>query len=224
MTIRHFIHLLFKFLRLHRIKIINFCKSYKPIRNIMHVSLWITMCNCSAICRRLMHRGKYVSRMLYWIIRSLGITSCSVMLGSFIYTKRCHFTFTTVIWTRIQCLVRDCDACQRYKLPGKGYGELPPREAQLAPWQEIAVNLIGPWKICVNDHQVSFCALSIIDTVTNLPELVRINSKSAAHVGLQLENAWLSRYPRPQDIIFDQGSEFLGLGFQRVLELSLIHI
>ena len=115
--------------------------------------------------------------------------------------------------TRIQCLVRDCDTCQRYKLPGKGYGELPPREAQLAPWQEIAVDLIGPWKIRVNDQQVTFRALSIIDTVTNLPELVRINTKSAAHVGLQLENAWLSRYQRPQDIIFDQGSEYLGLGF-----------
>ena len=125
--------------------------------------------------------------------------------------------------TRIQHLVRDFDACQRYKLPGKGYGELPPREAQLAPWQEIAVDLTGPWKIRVNDQQITFRALSIIDIVTNLPELVRINSKSAAHVGLQLENAWLSRYPRPQDIIFDQGSEFLGLGFQRVLEHHHIH-
>ena len=66
----------------------------------------------------------------------------------------------------------------------------------------------------MDDQQVTFRALSIIDTVTNLPELVRINTKSAAHVGLQLENAWLSHYPRPQDIIFDQGSEFLGLGFQ----------
>ena len=92
-------------------------------------------------------------------------------------------------------------------------GELPPREAQLAPWQEIAVNLIGPWKIRVNNQLLTFHALSIMDTVTNLPELVRISSKSAAHVGLQLENTWLSRYPRPQDIIFEQGPEFLGLGF-----------
>ena len=61
-------------------------------------------------------------------------------------------------------------------------------------------------------------ALSIIDIVTNLPELVCISSKSAIHVGLQLENTWLLRYPHPQDIIFDQGPEFLGISFQRVLE------
>ena len=119
--------------------------------------------------------------------------------------------------TRIEHLVQSCDACQRHKLPGRGYGELPPREAQLAPWQQIAVDLIGPWKIRVNEQDLTFRALTIIDTVTNLPELIRISNKSAAHVGLQLENAWLSRYPRPQEIIYDQGSEFLGTGFQRVL-------
>ena len=75
----------------------------------------------------------------------------------------------------------------------KGYGKLPPQEAQLALWKEIAVDLIGPWKIHVNNQMVTFHALSIIDTVTNLPGLVRISSKSATHVGLQLENTWLSR-------------------------------
>ena len=118
--------------------------------------------------------------------------------------------------TRIQCLVRDCDPGQRHKLPGKGYGELPPREAQLAAWQEIAVDLISPWKIRVNDQHVTFRALSIIDTVTNLPELARINSKSAAHVGLQLENAWLSRYPQLQDIgVEDRRSGFNAISIGR---------
>ena len=88
----------------------------------------------------------------------------------------------------------------------------------MAPWQEIAVDLIGPWSINVNEVKLALNALSIIDTVTNLAELIRISSKSAAHVGLQLENAWLSRYPIPQFLIHDQGPEFKGDGFQAVLE------
>ena len=99
---------------------------------------------------------------------------------------------------RIESLVKSCDACQHFKLPGKGYGELPPSEAQLAPWQEIAVDLIGPWSINVNEVNLILNALSIINTVTNLAKLIRISSRSAAHVSLQLENTWLLHYPRPQ--------------------------
>ena len=120
--------------------------------------------------------------------------------------------------TRIDQIVTTCDVCQRMKLPGKGYGELPPREPRMVPWQEIAVDLIGPWTIKVNGQKLVFRALTVIDTSTNLAELIRIGNKTAAHVGLQLENAWLSRYPSPQFIIYDQGSEFLGEGFQRVIE------
>jgi hypothetical protein len=91
------------------------------------------------------------------------------------------------------------------------------------PWQEIAVDLIGPWTIKVPGEPITFMALTIVDTVTNLPELIRLSNKTAAHVGLQLENAWLSRYPRPMHVIYDQGSEFLGSGFQHVLQRHNIH-
>ena len=127
-----------------------------------------------------------------------------------------HF-YNSQLRTRVEQIIKVCDACQRYKLPGKGYGELPSKEPHLAPWQQIAVDLIGPWAITINKQRIVFKALTIIDTVTNLAELIRITSKSSAHVGLQLENAWLSRYPRPQYIIYDQGPEFKGEGFQRVI-------
>ena len=133
-----------------------------------------------------------------------------------------HF-YNRHLRTRIELIVKTCDACQRSKLPGKGYAELPPREPRMVPWQEIAVDLIGPWTIKVHERKIIFRALTIIDTTTNLAELIRIHNKSAAHVGLQLENAWLSRYPRPEFIIYDQGSEFLGEGFQRIIERHRIH-
>ena len=38
-----------------------------------------------------------------------------------------------------------CEYCQRHKLSGPGYGLLSERDVQVAPFEEIAVDLIGPW-------------------------------------------------------------------------------
>jgi hypothetical protein len=43
-----------------------------------------------------------------------------------------------------------CKDCQRYKVADRGYGLLPEREVQIAPWEEVAIDLIGPWKVKVN--------------------------------------------------------------------------
>ena len=47
-----------------------------------------------------------------------------------------------------------CKDCQKYKLEGRGYGLLPKQEVRIAPWKEVAINLIGPWKVKVNGQQV----------------------------------------------------------------------
>ena len=54
-------------------------------------------------------------------------------------------------------------------------------------WQEVAINLIGPWTFTVNGASYTFRALTMIDTVTNYCELIRIDNKSAAHVGQKFE-------------------------------------
>jgi len=69
---------------------------------------------------------------------------------------------------------------------------------------------------------MEFRALTIIDTVTNLVEIVRLENMTAAHVGLLFENTWLARYPKPLYCIYDQGTEFNGLGFLSVLERNHI--
>jgi hypothetical protein len=42
-----------------------------------------------------------------------------------------------------------CKDCQKYKLAGRGYDLLPKREVRIAPWEEVAINLIGLWKVKV---------------------------------------------------------------------------
>jgi hypothetical protein len=69
---------------------------------------------------------------------------------------------------KIENIVSRCDTCQRFKLVGRGHGEVASREAALLPWQKVAVDLIGPWTIQVGDQKHTFIALTMIDMVTNL--------------------------------------------------------
>jgi hypothetical protein len=48
------------------------------------------------------------------------------------------------------------------------------------PWQDVAVDLIGPWTISVGGQKQWCHALTIIDKVTNLVEVVRVNNTTTA--------------------------------------------
>lgn len=119
---------------------------------------------------------------------------------------------------KIESYISTCDSCQRNKSPGPGYAEMPPRNATEVPFEQVAVDLIGPWKIEVPGYGlIQFKALTIIDQATTLSELVRIDNKTSAHITMQFENQWLARYPRPMSCIYDPGSEFIGHPFQQCL-------
>ena len=110
-----------------------------------------------------------------------------------------------------------CDPCLRNKSSGAGFGHHPPRDASFLPWEEVAVDLIGPWKIHFGNAVIEFRALTIIDMTTNLVELVRIDTTHALHVATKFENTWLARYPWPTRVIHDNGGEFTGFKFRRML-------
>ena len=124
---------------------------------------------------------------------------------------------------KVESIVTKCDTCQRHKQVGRGHGHTAAREAEVHPWREIAMDLIGPWKIRIGQQQHTFHALTIIDTVTNLAELVRLNGKSSAHVSFMFETTWLARYPLPRTCIYDQGGEFIGQPFQQCLQRNGVH-
>ena len=70
----------------------------------------------------------------------------------------------------------------------------------------------------LNGTEITFNALTCIDPVTNLVEIIRINGKTASHIAQQFENVWLSRYPRPNRCVHDNGGEFIGHEFQTMLQ------
>jgi hypothetical protein len=40
--------------------------------------------------------------------------------------------------------------CQKYKSAGRSHGLLPKQEVRIALWEEVTIDLIGPWKVKVN--------------------------------------------------------------------------
>ncbi len=115
-----------------------------------------------------------------------------------------------------------CKDCQKYKLAGRGYGLLPKQEVRIAPWEEVTINLIGPWKVKVNAQQVEFNTLTCIDMGSNLVELIRIDNKTAKHIDDKFTQSWLCRYPRLVRCLHDKGGEFIGQNFQWLLEIFII--
>ena len=119
-----------------------------------------------------------------------------------------------------QCIatVRYCpNECQREKDNGRQYGNLLPRDAGYSPFETVAVNLIGPWKLKVGRVSLEFNALTCIDPVTDLTEAIRIKNKTSKHISEQFQKSWLSRYPRPVYCIHDRGVEFICEPFQTML-------
>ena len=98
-----------------------------------------------------------------------GIKRTSNMIALHYYHPR--------LSARCEDLISRCNACQRNKPALHGYGELPPCNAVNTAWQDGAINLIGPWAFTINSATYTFCALTMIDTVTNYCELIRIDNK-----------------------------------------------
>ncbi len=111
-----------------------------------------------------------------------------------------------------------CNYHQRSKLDGKGYGFLPEQEVRSLPFEECATDLIGPRTIQVCGKPYKFEALTVIDTLTNLIEFIRIDDKRSKTVARKFVQCWLTRYPWPQCCVHDSGTEFTGQEFQMLLQ------
>ena len=116
----------------------------------------------------------------------------------------------------------NCDTCQKVKTGERGYGHLAPRDVNLALWECVDVDLIGPWSIQVggtrrNTRRYEFSALTCIDRVSGYPDGCRVDRKTAEYVSEKFNQCWLSRYPRPRFVGHDNGGEFKA-DFEYLLE------
>jgi hypothetical protein len=61
----------------------------------------------------------------------------------------------------------------------------------IAPLEEVATDLIGPWKVKVDGRHIEFNALTCIDTALNLVKLIRVDNKTAKHTHGKFTQSWL---------------------------------
>ena len=129
---------------------------------------------------------------------------------------------------------RRCAECQKHKPRKRKYGHLPPKiVGDLVPWHTVHTDLICPYSLTAKQNQpngtieekeFSLTCMTMIDPVTGWFEIVEVPNyviddlekktttesvdKSSARISQLFNQTWLSRYPRPKKVIFDNGSEF----------------
>ncbi len=89
---------------------------------------------------------------------------------------------------------------------------------RLIPFEECAMDLIGPWTVQVRGNPYKFEALTVIDTLTNLVKLIRIDDKRSKTVARKFTQCLLPCYPWPQRCVHYPGTEFKGPEFQTLLQ------
>ena len=106
---------------------------------------------------------------------------------------------------------KTCDICQCCKRSRKKkYGLLPEKEAEITKWSQVNVDLWGPKTIAnKNGWEYEIHVMTMIDPVTGWFEQQQLYGSPTAYRCQQIfDSVWLSRYPRPKEIGFDNGGEF----------------
>ena len=86
-------------------------------------------------------------------------------------------------------VIRHCSHCKRFKINAQKYGKLPPKDiSHLNPWDEVHVDMIGPWKITINKFEYVFRAVTCIDAVINLPEIIPVDNARSQMVANAFED------------------------------------
>ena len=126
-------------------------------------------------------------------------------------TIRQHFTWKNLD-KEVKKVCSTCPTCQRTKRSTIKYGHLPPKEAEANPWEKLCVDMIGPYTIKNSEtgETLTLQCVTMIDPATGWFEMKTTEGKSAMEVANIVEQTWLSRYPWPQEIVYDRGSEFMG--------------
>ena len=131
----------------------------------------------------------------------------------------------------IEKFTKHCKRCQLGKRRKRKYAALPPKQAVITPWQQVCVDLIGPYTVTGKDKTcVEFMCMTMIDPATGWFEVVELPTvavyreykkdreikyvedeildRTSACISQLFNKTWLSRYPRPAEVVCDNGSEF----------------
>ena len=128
---------------------------------------------------------------------------------------------------------KKCKECQKHKTRSRKYGHLPSKViGDLVPWNTVHTDLIGPYSLTAKQYQpdgtiinkeFSLTCMTFLDPATGWFEIVQVPlfniddvkngnreviDKTSARISQLFNQVWLTRYPRPKEVVFDNGSEF----------------
>ena len=133
-------------------------------------------------------------------------------------TIRQHFTWKG-LRTHVKKACRTCHICQTTKKTTAKYGHLPPKQPEVTPWETLCVDMIGPYKIeRKGKKDLELWCVTMIDPATGWFEIKQVpGTKRADIVANIVEQVWLNRYPWPQKVVLDRGTEFMA-EFSRMIQ------
>jgi hypothetical protein len=109
----------------------------------------------------------------------------------------------------VEAAVNNFHECQIGKKVRKKYGDLPEKLAERPiAWNRVDVNLIGSLTVKTPSGNKGLLALTMIEPSTGWFEVKYVKDKSAKESMNTFDDVWLSRYPRPAYIGFDNGGEY----------------
>jgi hypothetical protein len=109
----------------------------------------------------------------------------------------------------VEATVKNYHECQIGKKVRNKYGDLPEKLAERPiAWNRIDVDLIGPLTIKNPSGKRELLALTMIDHSTSWFQVKDVKNKSAKESMNTFDDVWLSRYPRPEYIGFDNGGAY----------------
>jgi len=137
----------------------------------------------------------------------------------------------TMTWDGLQKSVRSftkkCPSCQKNKHTHTKYSKLPEKLCIIEPWHTLCVDLIGPYTLKGKDgSELDFMCLTMMDAATGWFEIVELPvvekplnkngkvvcqetfDKTSDRIARLVNKTWFCRYPRPVEVVFDNGSEF----------------
>jgi hypothetical protein len=103
-----------------------------------------------------------------------------------------HFTWKGMRNT-VQRVCKNCTSCQLTKPRQRKLGHLPPKQAEITPWETVCIKLIGPYKIRKNKNEAILHCLTMIDPATGWFEIVKIPNKSSNKIANIFEMIWLNK-------------------------------